>query len=470
MARVDIYDLIKKRYNPNFDFDNLRGIPLGCLFSRDDIRYINEAVNSVKLTSKTQEKYNLIDEIMSHRHFVKMSSGTNRVCYKYLEDQRIVVKVAFRRTGLKDNRNELINQTYLKPYICKCFESTTCGTIAEFEKVEPITNEIEFKYIAEDIFDLINKKIDGRYILEDIGTKSFLNYGIRKGFGPVILDYAYVYEVDGNKLFCNAPDMNNPYMPCGGEIDFDVGFNEIRCTKCGKKYFGNELAKVYKENEQIISKKGERKMIVTVQRGNEVINEKRYGADLAQSDFYDGEKRTYSPNRRKSNHHKSNRNTQTISHPDRRAKNNDENPNKFSQSYNENAVKKAISEVENIPQKFLDNDSHNEEYVTSHVESNINDRTIYSETVDTDDSDKYNSNVSIEDSPTIDNDTIIPDTQKTIVKFVEGEKETVSENESDINEVKNEEIPNTVNIGDINDFFNSENENDNNKSLVARYI
>ena len=35
--------------------------------------------------------------------------------------------------------------------------------------------------------------------MADIGTNFFMNWGIRPGFGPVLLDYPYVYELDGNK-------------------------------------------------------------------------------------------------------------------------------------------------------------------------------------------------------------------------------------------------------------------------------
>ena len=33
-----------------------------------------------------------------------------------------------------------------------------------------------------------------------------MNYGLREGFGPVLLDYPYVFELDGRKLICNVPE------------------------------------------------------------------------------------------------------------------------------------------------------------------------------------------------------------------------------------------------------------------------
>ena len=86
--------------------------------------------------------------------------------------------------------------------------------------------------------------VDGKYVLDDIGVTKFMNYGIRNGFGPVILDYPYAYELDGKKLICNK-SIKTPYgmVPCGGEIDYDSGLNNLVCCKCGRTYSARELAK-----------------------------------------------------------------------------------------------------------------------------------------------------------------------------------------------------------------------------------
>ena len=83
----------------------------------------------------------------------------------------------------------------LKPFVTKMFECSPCGTVATVERVEPITSRQEFLSVADDIFDLLNQQILGQYILEDIGTNYFMNYGLRKGFGPVLLDYPYLFEL-----------------------------------------------------------------------------------------------------------------------------------------------------------------------------------------------------------------------------------------------------------------------------------
>ena len=72
-----------------------------------------------------------------------------------------------------------------------------------------------------------------------------MNFGIREGFGPVLLDFPYVYKLDGEKLFCNRPTPDGEF--CGGVIDYDAGFNGLYCTKCGAMYKAKELEEAIKD-------------------------------------------------------------------------------------------------------------------------------------------------------------------------------------------------------------------------------
>ena len=124
----------------------------------------------------------------------------------------------------------------------------------------------ELVNIHEDVFNMITNCIIGKYVLSDIGAKYYMNYGLRSGFGPVLLDFPYVFELDGNKMYCNKILDNGHH--CGGEIDYDEGFNELICTSCGKKYLALELAK---NNSDIIIIKGEDNMNIKIMRGNDVV-------------------------------------------------------------------------------------------------------------------------------------------------------------------------------------------------------
>ena len=273
MANANVLDfLYKERKSPlEFNFDMLTAPPLLSLLTYQDIFELNRIARSVKLVGKIDEKYRMIDSIMNHRGFVKLHAGTNRVVYRCIEDQRFVIKVAVDRVGLNDNPAEFRNQFLLKPFVTKIFEVSPCGTVAVVERVDPIMSREEFASVADDVFTLITKFFIGRYILEDIGASYFMNWGLRfNGAGLVLLDFPYVYELDGNKLYCNAAiDPYHRNIKCGGELDYDDGFNNLICTKCGKHYNARDLAKA--EKNQLIIVGGKKTMKVKVKVGSEVI-------------------------------------------------------------------------------------------------------------------------------------------------------------------------------------------------------
>lgn len=275
---MDRQDVLKRLLYPKcktaieFQFDTLIVNPLLSYITVQDIAQLNKIATSLKYSSKPKEKYVMIDNIMTNRGFKKMASGTNRVTYRCLNDYRIVIKIAIDKVGLSDNGNEYRNQHLLKPFVTKCFEISPCGTVGLFERVVPITSREEFINISDDIFDLINNLI-GKYVLEDIGEKFYMNYGLREGFGPVLLDYPYVFELDGRKLICNVPEPMHPKGYCGGEIDYDLGYNDLVCKRCGKRYLATELKSDSKSGKQKIIIEGEDTIMRCVlKRGDEVVS------------------------------------------------------------------------------------------------------------------------------------------------------------------------------------------------------
>ena len=188
MAKIDILEMMySKGKSPlEFHFENLRARPLLSLLTVYDIESLRRIATSIKLSSKPEEKYKMIDQIMRPRGFKFMSSGTNRVVYKYLDDNTIVVKIAIDKVGMKDNPAEYRNQYLLEPFVTKVFEVSPCGTVGLFERVNPITSREEYLSIADSVYELLTT-ITGKYVLNDIGTMYFQNIGIRTGFGVVLL-------------------------------------------------------------------------------------------------------------------------------------------------------------------------------------------------------------------------------------------------------------------------------------------
>ena len=181
MAKLNALEaLYNKRKSPlEFNFDMLWAPPLLSLLTPQDIYELNRIAKSVKLAGKIDEKYKLIDQIMTNRGFVKLHAGTNRVVYRFIEDQRFVAKIAVDRVGLGDNPAEFKNQFLLKPFVTKVFEVSPCGTVAIVERVDAIMSREEFASVADDIFNLITKFFVGKYILEDFGSWYPLNWGYR---------------------------------------------------------------------------------------------------------------------------------------------------------------------------------------------------------------------------------------------------------------------------------------------------
>lgn len=269
MVKLSALDILQtKLVTPQeFDFDNAWIPPMEFFLSIEDVTYLREIATSRKLSAKIDEKYQLIDNILTRRGFKRFSGGTNRVVYNFLEDDRFVIKVATGRVAMQDNLLEFENQAFLKPYVAKMFYTSPCGTVGFAERVMPIKNRDEFRNIADDIFDILVNKFLGRYVVEDVGTQFFMNWGIRKFSGPVLLDYPYIYKLDGKKLYCTKT--NEFGEVCNGEIDYDAGFNYLICSNCGKRYLATDLRDNSNSNKIII--KGGSQMQVKVVRGDEVL-------------------------------------------------------------------------------------------------------------------------------------------------------------------------------------------------------
>lgn len=253
----------------DFNWDAMTTVPILYLMTPQDIDYIKNLILSPRYSGNNKYKMDKIDEVMHYRGFSRFAGGTNRLVYVHPAAPNAVFKVAIDSVGINDNPAEFRNQNFLKPYCCKVFECTPCGTIASFEKVDRITTFEEFYSIADDYYYIIVNVILGKYVMDDIGIDYFMNVGIRVGCYPVLLDFPYLFELDGRKLeCCNVLDDGRV---CGGEIDYDGGFNKLVCKKCGRVYRARDLAKPPKEGGILLRQKGGRRMKLEITRGSKVV-------------------------------------------------------------------------------------------------------------------------------------------------------------------------------------------------------
>ena len=251
MSRVSLLEQMRmpKKSALEFRYDELKAPPILAIFTPDDINELGRIATSLRYAGNINKKYALIDAIMTKRGFRRSHCGTNRVVYECLFNGDFVAKVALDKVGMTDSPREYINQKYFAPFCCKIFEVSHNGALAFVERVNPISSIDEFLSVADDVFNLLVTKIIGKYAVDDLGSNSYMNFGLRidsygHTFGPVIIDFPYVYEIDGAKLICqNLIHTPNGDVPCGGELDYDNGFNKIVCNKCGKVYTAMDLSK-----------------------------------------------------------------------------------------------------------------------------------------------------------------------------------------------------------------------------------
>ena len=225
-----------------FNFDELKARrPLYSIIPYQAELEFYKIATTLSLNSDLHKKYQLIDDLARRLDLTFLARGTNRSVYTVNYDSSIIIKIGYDKAGITDSKREFENQQFIKPFCTKCFEVSPTGTVGLFERVTPIKHLEEFKSMAADIFDMLYKKILGRYIMADIGMDQYMNYGFRPGFGPVILDYPYMYELDQSKLRCRNILMSGTI--CNGKINYDDKYEHLICDTCGKEYNARDLAK-----------------------------------------------------------------------------------------------------------------------------------------------------------------------------------------------------------------------------------
>ena len=200
------------------------------------VQKLYEYMTSARLINNPSLRFKLTNELLLPWGFKPLASGTNRRAFYCTYDPGIIIKIASDAVGQKDNQSEFVIQQMLKPFCPKIFDVAGDGAVLLSERGEPMT-EHDYKFVwADEIFDLLFSLLARGYILEDVGSNFYKNFGIRMGFGPMLWDFPYVYKLDWRKLICQKPDPITG-QPCGGEIDYDYhkGMSEIVCTKCGAR-------------------------------------------------------------------------------------------------------------------------------------------------------------------------------------------------------------------------------------------
>ena len=163
------------------------------MITEADIQYLYNLIMDPKLNSNIPKKHKLISEFLRSKGFIKFGAGTNRLVFRYVNNSRILLKVAVDKVGLTDSLREYYNQEKLKPFVVKIFDVHPTGIVACVERVTPITSHKTFALLAEDYYTIMTKFFIGKYVMDDIAfddQASNYNDVPYARYAEVLLNYA----------------------------------------------------------------------------------------------------------------------------------------------------------------------------------------------------------------------------------------------------------------------------------------
>lgn len=154
--------------------------------------------------------------------YVELGPGTNRLAILI---DNYVFKLALDKWGLQDNINEFTVSQELQPHVVKTYETNDLISVCEYVTV---ISKDEFIDNKETIRDILGILAEG-YLLGDVGTvaKNFCNWGYRDNGDLVILDFAYIYRIQGEEMLCSQDQTM---------LEYDENFYNLKCPTCGKKH------------------------------------------------------------------------------------------------------------------------------------------------------------------------------------------------------------------------------------------
>lgn len=234
-----------------------------------------EITNDLKLMNRPDKRVRYMDDLMKRFGICFLNAGTNRRIYYHTLDPYIVFKTGSDQVGRSDNISEFHMQNNIFPFCTRTYSTLPNGMIALSEMVEVMTERDYKTKWANEIFDLILAIASKGFVMEDVGGNFYKNLGIRIGFGPVFVDYPYVYRIDFRKTLCSYI---NPLTgeKCDGELDYDYkkGMSEIVCDKCGTRFSAKHLA--FNAKEDRIERRKEKFTMsnnfkLSIVRGNDTV-------------------------------------------------------------------------------------------------------------------------------------------------------------------------------------------------------
>jgi hypothetical protein len=263
------------------DWNAIQRPPIECYIPQIGLDNLRALVNDPAWMNKTAKKKKEARKILKQFGLTQIAAGTNRMCFGCEYDPGIVFKLGLDRVGRSDNLAESYNQYFLNGFGAKIIHVLPDGILGMCERVKTMDQKTYAEH-SDIIYRLITYwSVCKNILIEDIGCNFFKNWGVRLGFGPVLLDYPYVYKVSPFKLVCHRKDPLTQ-QECMGHIDYDPGLNQIVCDRCGVRYGISDIADMGIEElvKKAISMKGKvlsmalvnTNVKVSIKRGNKIVN------------------------------------------------------------------------------------------------------------------------------------------------------------------------------------------------------
>lgn len=215
-----------KNLKPKYDFQAYIPLHVSQYF-----KYLMDEDCDFKMKPQKYRREYYIKYLKQNAGLNFLASGTNRMCFTSDIDPDVIIKLAY-NSGRMNAENEMFVQDKLKPYVTKTFGATADGIFSLHERVKEIGSKEDLLPFADQHFMIMMDFYERGYMIEDVGTKTFRNLGIRPNFGLVLLDYPTVYQVRAGDLKC----------ACGGRIFYDAGFNRLQCHTCGRAFTAASLS------------------------------------------------------------------------------------------------------------------------------------------------------------------------------------------------------------------------------------
>lgn len=180
------------------------------------------------------QRADAISKKMKEYGFREIGCGTNRIVFEHKRYNKYVFKIALDRRGIVDNESEyrLCRENILHPFVTKNYESN--GLVSVAQKIETLTS-----FELDRYGDTMMKYLDflkDYYILNDIGPKSFKNWGVDDNGKLLILDYAYLTRTNEVELrVCNK---------CNSALVYNDDLSKLVCSnkKCRKEFTFAEVS------------------------------------------------------------------------------------------------------------------------------------------------------------------------------------------------------------------------------------